>query len=204
MAFGDPYATVQDLETRLSKLDDGRFADLLDGASRAVEDFTGRQFNKDTGGAPVASARRFRPIDPTRVPVDDFHITTDLAIDVDGTAWPVTDVDPRPWDGIYKGMTGWPFFDLLAVDRRWSYSRRAKITVTAHWGWAAVPEGIRQATLDVAEVMSFGGGSSGVVRSQSIDGYSVSYSTPQLGTLATVPSELVKAEPYRRVKFGVA
>jgi hypothetical protein len=205
MAFGDPYANVLELGERLRKYDDDTFENLLDAASRAVETFTRRQFNKDTGETPVATARRFRAVDPERLPVDDFHTTTDLAIDVDGTAWDVADVDPRPWDGIVNGQTGWPYFNLIAVDRVWPPSRRAIIAVTAHWGWAAVPEGIRQATLDVAEVMSFGGGgASGVVRSESIDGYSASYSVPQLGSASSVPSELIKAVPYRRVRFGVA
>jgi hypothetical protein len=200
MALGDPYATVLDLETRLGRSDDGTFADLLDAASRAIEDFTRRQFNKVTS----ATARRFRARDPERLPVDDFYVTTNLAIDVDGVAWDVADVDPRPWDGIVDGQEGWPFFDLFAVDRTWPASRRAKITVTARWGWNAIPEGIVQATLDVAEVMSFSTSSSGVVRAEAIDGYSVSYSVPTLSGGAAIPRELVKAAPYRRSRFGVA
>lgn len=202
--LGDAYASVLELEGRLGRSDDGTFGFLLDAASRAVETFCRRQFNRDTSETPAATERRFRAIDPERVPVDDFHTTTDLAIEVNGTAWAVTDVDPRPWDGVYKGMTGWPFFDLIAIGRTFPFHRRAKVAVTAHWGWAAVPEGIRQATLDVAEMMSYGGGSSsGVVRSKAIDGYSVSYSVPEMGSGAT-PSEMAKAEPYRRVRFGIA
>lgn len=202
--IGDPYASVFELEERLGRADDGTFAFLLDAASRAVESFTGRQFNRDTGDTPTATERRFRAVDPERVPVDDFHTTTDLAIEVNGTVWAVTDVDPRPWDGVYRGMTGWPYFDLIAVGRSFPPGRRAKVAMTAHWGWAAVPEGIVQATLDVAEVMSFGGGSGGgVVRSKAIDGYSVSYSVPEMAS-SYAPPELAKAEPYRRVRFGVA
>jgi hypothetical protein len=200
MALGDSYATVLDLETRLSKSDDGTFEDLLDAASRAIEAFTRRQFNKVTS----ATARRFRALDPERLPVDDFYVTTNLAVVVDGTAWDVTDVDPRPWGGIHNGQTGWPFFDLIAVDRTWPPSRRALVTVTARWGWNAVPEGIRQATLDVAEVMSYGVSSSGVVRAEAIDGYSVSYSNPTMGAGSSVPTEFAKAVPYRRKRFGIA
>ena len=198
--YGDPYATVQDLEKRLGdKLDDGRYADLLDAASRAIEDFTGRQFNKDTSETPVATARKFKALDPSRLPVDDFHTDADLVINVDGTVWAVTDVELRPWNGIYKGMNGWPYSDLLAKSRRWPFKRYPVVTITAHWGWASVPEGIRQATLDVAEVISQGSG--GLIRSETMGPYSVSYSVPSAG--ATVPSELTKAEPYRRISFGV-
>jgi hypothetical protein len=200
-AIGDSYATIAELEQRLGKDDDGTFAALLDAASRAVESFTGRQFNRED----VASPRRFRAVDWHRLPVDDFHTVTDLAVEVDGAAWDVTDVDPRPWNGIVNGMTGWPFFDLLAISRHWPWSRRGLTTVTAQWGWAAVPEGIKQATLDVAAVMSFGSGSgSGQVRSESIDGYSVTFQVPELSTGDFVPSEMAKAAPYRRLRFGVA
>lgn len=197
--WGDSYATVQDLETRLGKSDDGTFADLLDAASRAIEDFTGRQFNKDTTEPPVATARRFVPVDPQRLPVDDFHTTTDLAIDVNGTAWVVADVDPRPWNGIYKGTTGWPYSDLFTVVKTWPPGRRPKVTITAHWGWAEVPEGIRQATLDVAEVISYGSGSE---TSETMGPYTYSVKVSQ--GVREPPPELSKAKPYRRVRFGVA
>jgi hypothetical protein len=202
MALGDAYATAAELEARTGRTDDGTFDALLDAASRRVEDFCRRQFNKVT----VASERRFLAVDPTRLPVDDFHTTTDLAVDVGGQAWDVADVDPRPWNGTVNGMAGWPYFDLFAVNRTWPWRRRPTITVTAQWGWDAVPEAIRQATLDVASVMVFGGSSGGPVKSEAIDGYSVSYSVPALGSEGSVsaPAELVKAVPYRRVRFGVA
>lgn len=198
--FGDPYATVQDLETRLGTLDDGRYADLLDAASRAIEDFCGRQFNKDTAVPPVATARRFVAVDPQRLPVDDFHTTTALLISVNGTPWVLADVDPRPFNGYHEGMSGWPYFDLLTVSKTWPSSRTPKVTVTAHWGWAAVPEAIRQATLDVAEVIS-SGSTSGMIRQETMGTYSVAYSVPTSGGEA--PPELQKAAPYRRLRFGV-
>jgi hypothetical protein len=197
--FGDPYATVQDLEARLNTLDDGRYLQLLNAASRAIEDYCGRQFNKDTQAIPVATPKRFVAVDPQRLPVDDFHTTTALAISVNGTAWTVPDVDPRPFNGTYRGMTGWPYFDLLSVAKTWPSGRRPKVTITAHWGWAAVPEAIRQATLDVAEVITSGSG--GTIRAETMGTYSVAYVVPQSGT--ETPPELQKAVPYRRLRFGV-
>lgn len=203
MALGDPYAQPPELEARLNRCNDGWFADVIDAASRAVEAFTRRQFNR----AEEASARRFRAVDPARLPVDDFHTTSGLVVAVDGVTWGSGDVDPRPWNGIVNGQPGWPFFDLFAVDRSWPWSRRATVTVTARWGWPAVPEGIRQATLDVATVMlaGVGGETSGPVRAESIDGYSVSYQVAELASGdGSVPPELRKAIPYRRRQWGVA
>jgi hypothetical protein len=104
-------------------------------------------------------------------------------------------------------MIDWPFSDLFAVRRHFPWSRRALITVTAQWGWAFVPAGIIEATLDVAEVMllSLTRGQAGAVGSETIGGYSVSYIAPdrKMGG-DDVPPELVKAIPFRRVRFGVA
>lgn len=205
MAFGDPYATVADFVTsaqrELSATEIASVSALLDAASRVVENFTGRQFNKGT----AVSARRFRAVDPQRLPVDDFYTTTGLAITANSTAWAVADVEARPWDGIYKGQPGWPFSELIAVSKIWpGPSRTPKVTITANWGWAAVPTAIKQATLDVAQMMFSSGGGPGVVQSLSVEDYRVSYASPGSGGTADVPSELMKAAPYRRVKFGVA
>jgi hypothetical protein len=201
VAIGDPYVFVAELELKLGKPDDGTYSDIASAASRAVELFTGRQFNRTE----TASPRSFRAVDGVRLPVDDFWTTTDLAVDVDGTAWNVADVDPRPWDGVHNGQPGWPFFDLFTVNGSWPYAtrgRRALVTVTAKWGWEAVPEPIRQATLDVAQDAQ--SGALGTVKSESLDGISVSYGSFQwkpsdlVGLVSGNPAAFVKATPYVR------
>jgi hypothetical protein len=206
MALGDPYATPDELEVRLGRDDDGSFERLLDAASRAVESFTRRQFNR--ADEYDLLPRRFRALDRTRVAVDDFHTLDDLVVEVNGSPWDVTRyIDARPWDGVVGGMVDWPYSDLFAVNRIFPWSRRALVTVTAWWGWAEVPSAIIEATLDVAEVMSLTmtNAQSGTIRSEAIGGYSISYALPQnLVGNGNVPAELVKAVPYRRKRFGVA
>ena len=205
--LGDPYATVEQLEARLGTTDPGTYARLLDAASRAVESFTRRQFNR--ADEYEVLPRRFRALDRIRVAVDDFHTLEDLAVEVDGVSWDVaTYIDARPWDGLLHGQVGWPYSDLFAINRTFPWSRRALITVTAYWGWAEVPAAIVEATLDVAEVMSLSltSGQAGAIRSESIGGYSISYASPTgvSAGVANVPPELVKAIPFRRKIFGVA
>lgn len=204
MALGDPYANIAELEVRLNKTDDGSFAALLDTASRAVEAFTGRQFNRSE----TASARRFRALDTERLPVDDFYTSTDLAVTVDGITWDLANIDPRPWDGIVNGQSGWPFFDLFAINRTWPWwQRRPTITVTARWGWAAVPEGVKQATLDGAELMANAAvGKVGPVNFEAIEGYSVRYQSTEFGVSKgdIVPPGMGSVTMYRRRRFGVA
>lgn len=202
MALGDPYGNVADLVGRLNVEDTSGFSDLLDQASRTVEGFTRRQFNKTTTPTP----RRFRPVDWRRLPVADFHTVTGLAVSIDGAALDVANVDPRPWNGIKNGITGWPFEDLIGVNYWWMPD--AELTVTAQWGWAAVPAAVKRATLDIAAAMYNSGGSSYPVQSVSIDGgggsYSESYQLPSAGNGTEVPPELVPLIPYRRKRFGVA
>lgn len=207
MALGDAYASVAELEARLGTSDDGTYAALLDAASRAVEAFTRRQFN-DAGSA---TARLYRAVDPWRLPTDDFHTTTGLVVATNGTNWDAASYETRPPNGVVNGQPGWPFSDLLAVNRTWpNYGRRSTVSVTAQWGWAAVPEAIKQTTLNVAASLpregAGGGGGGGQVASESIDGYSVSY-TKADGTSATAIVSLSTfslADPYRRKRFGVA
>lgn len=206
MALGAAYATVSELEARLGTSDDGTYAALLDAASRAVEQFTRRQFND----AESATERLYRAVDPWRLPVDDFSTTTGLVVSTDGTAWDADDYETRPINGVVNGQTGWAFTDLLAVNRTFPFrGRRSTISVTAQWGWAAVPEAIKQTTLNVAAALvnaGSGSGGGGQVRSESIDGYSVSYATDdgQSATAVVALSTFSLADPYRRKKFGVA
>lgn len=154
----------------------------------------------------METARRYRAIDCYRVPVDDFWDATNLGVEIDGTAVDLDTVDMRPWNGVVNGQPGWPFMDLFRINTTWPYKRRATIEVTAAWGWAAVPEGIKQATLNVAAAVASGGDSGGPVKSEAIDGYSVSYalSSGDMVTSLVALSTFSLAEPYRRKLFGVA
>lgn len=202
MALGDPYITVAELEAFLGKTDDGRFAQIVDAASRDVELFCHRQFNTDG----IVTARTYRPLDRWTVFTDDFHTTTDLVVETDDdndgtfeTTW-TTEFEVGPdGEGFVSGAGGWPFWTLAAVTSQfWPVRRRRTVQVTAQWGWAAVPSGIKEATLAVAAVLE-SKDQSGPIRSESIDGYSVSFvagsdaigSTERLGPFA-------KAAPYRR------
>jgi hypothetical protein len=202
MALGDPYAIPADLELRLGQTDDGSFTRLLDAASRAVESFTRRQFTQPDPATP----RRFRALDYERVAVDDFFTLDDLEVEVAGVAWDVdTYIDARPWDGILAGQIAWPYSDLFAINRMWPWARRAGITVTAQWGWLAVPSGIIEATLDNAEMMYLTryAAQAAATRSITLGGYTESFGLPVRSS--DVPPEMLKALPFRRRNvFGVA
>ncbi|HEX6968106.1 MAG TPA: hypothetical protein VF174_04730 [Micromonosporaceae bacterium] len=159
MALGDPYATRDELKARMDitdTADDDRLDDALAAASREIEAWCDRQFNKAT----VASARVFRPLSRWTVLVDDFHTTTDLVVATDtgddgtyATTWTAADYELEPVNGVVSGQSGWPYYRIRAVGSHEfpCGRRRHTVRVTAQWGWAAVPGPVKEACLIVAE-----------------------------------------------------
>lgn len=151
-----PYAEVADLKTRLEisvTTYDDQIEEVLGTASREIEGWCGRQFN-DAG---ATSARIYEPATCSRVEVDDFSTTTGLevATGIDGTfgtSWSASEWVLYPVNGIVGGLSGWPYRELVSVGGR-SFPvgyGRPTVQVTARWGWAQVPQPVKQATLIIA------------------------------------------------------
>ncbi len=163
MALGDKYATLAELKTRvavgneaaLSTTYDARLNNCLDTASRAIEKACGRQFNV----AASATARVYEPRSAYLVDVDDISTTSGLVVKTDtagdgtyATTVAAANYDLRPLNGVSDGETGWPYYQIVAINYTWPcYWQRAPIQVTATWGWAAVPSGVHEGCLILAE-----------------------------------------------------
>ncbi len=159
--MSDPYATVAELKSRMQitvNSDDTRLSEALNAASRDVDKHCRRTFNKDT----AATARIFKTDTPRLARVDDFHTTAGLVIQTDGdddgtfeTTWTAaeTDYELRPLNGVVEGESGWPFSRIYAVSTPTfpTTNKRSSLRVTAQWGWAAVPAGVKESTLILAE-----------------------------------------------------
>jgi hypothetical protein len=200
MAIGDPYAFPADLEVRTGRADDGTYAEKLAAASRDVERYCARQFNKET----VATARTFYPRNRFVVMVDDFHTAAGLLVATDTgddatfeTAWAAADYQAMPLGGLRDGVPGWPYDRLIAVESREfpCNTARPSVQVTAQWGWTQVPAAVKQATLAAAESQL--GKDAGPVVGESIDGYSVTYA--RTGS----DSPFYSLARYRRVVPGL-
>lgn len=158
MAIGDAYALLEELKARLDipaddTDHDDELQDRLDGASREVEQFCDRQFN-DAGSA---SARVYLPSSLWEVEVDDFHTTDGLVIKTGidgtfGTTWTSADYQLEPLNGVVAGVDGWPYNRIVAVGGLTFpiCGRRSTVEVTARWGWAEVPQPVKDATLILA------------------------------------------------------
>lgn len=157
MAISDPYVTADELAEYLGigdADDNGLLSAAAGAASQWVSRWCGRQFNKVT----VASARTYEPSTTTQVIVDDFHTLNDLEVRVDtgndGTfATTVTDFVVKPVNGIVDGEPGFPFWKIELSSGRFPCTTRPTVQVSAHWGWAEVPESVKRATLIVAAMI---------------------------------------------------
>lgn len=161
MALGDSYVDSTALAAYLG-IDDADDDSLLAVAGKVgsqwVNRHCGRQFNKTT----TASARVYRATSPRSLVVDDFHTTTDLVVKTDtadsgsyDTTWTASDYVLEPFNGVRDGETGFPYEKILTVEGLLfpCYGFRARVQVTAQWGWAAVPEPVTRAATIVAAMV---------------------------------------------------
>lgn len=160
MPLGDSYATRAELKRRLDNMTvttwDSDIDNALSVASRGIEKVCNRQFNVATS----ASARIYYPCNQARADVDDISTTVGLIVATDesdaalyATTWASTDYQLEPLNGIVDAESGWPYNRIRAVASRMfpTTTRRAPLQVTAKWGWTAVPAGVKEACLAVAE-----------------------------------------------------
>jgi hypothetical protein len=142
------YATLADYTATFSgvddNLDDLRIPTALDVASSDVDEWCQRSFVVASG----TSARTYRQTSTGLVMVDDFSTVTGLIVADDGGAALTINDDffvDRP------SVTSHPFCRLRFYPGRWpAPSWKPVLSVTAAWGWLAVPVQVKRATLLLA------------------------------------------------------
>lgn len=128
-------------------VDDTLIDAAREAASRAIDGYCRRRFYKDTS----ATARRFRSSSAEVLEIPDFWDTASLVVETDDnadgtfeTTWASTDyqVEPLNADALAR-----PWHTIVAIDRYiWpTEGLRARIRITAKWGWSAVPADVKQA-----------------------------------------------------------
>jgi hypothetical protein len=149
------YAAADDLAAFLRIHDDTEhpyLAGLLSSSTAAVDAFCGQSFQPAAGSATARTyAARFCDL----VSVAPISSTTDLVVETDtsgnGTfdvTWVATDYQLEPLDRNVAGLTDHPYTAIRAIAARYfPVDRQARVRVTARWGWATIPDSIRDATL---------------------------------------------------------
>lgn len=131
--------------------DDDRLEVAAAAATSAIVRYCGRSFATTTSAS--ASARTYRAKSPRLVITDDFWTTSALVVKVDetdagtyGTTLTLnTDYIVEPLNGIEDGLTV-PYRKIRATS--WQFSTCStfpSVQVTAAWGWASVPDEVKQA-----------------------------------------------------------
>lgn len=176
------YATLGDLRSYFGvndQIDDEQLTIALSATETMINGYCGRSFS---AAGTATTARVFAASDAGMVPVNDA--TTVATVETyDGdtwTAWTTDDYQCEPLNGVQFGLD-WPTTHIRAVgDYAFPVTDRAWVRVTAAWGWTAVPDVVKQATLLQASritkrrdsVLGFAGGpETGLIRvGRSIDG----------------------------------
>jgi hypothetical protein len=126
----------------------------LTAAARGIDAYCGslHGFSLDA----TATARVYRPVgrtvcerDGERLIVDEIGSLTGLVVEIGtagGSIWtPVTDYETAPDNAIADGR---PITSLRRLLLSWSNGdRRARVRVTARWGWPSVPDVVAEACL---------------------------------------------------------
>lgn len=145
------YADIAALAERLGladTIDNGLLAGALSAAESSVNLWCNRSF-----AVPAAVTTRLYAGWGTEVLVDDIATTTGLVVLDNTTTVNNADLVLDPANGVGPdGNTGWPYWRLRFADgHAWSVDGlKRTVSVTAKFGWAAVPENVRMATLVLA------------------------------------------------------
>jgi hypothetical protein len=157
--IGQPYVNIAEFKSYLVGQEnanftgqDGQFDDAINTASREIDTYCARQFNR----AEVATAREYEPDSSYWCYVDDFWTTDDLVIKLDtsgngtfSTTLTSSQYELSPANGVVDGMTGWPFYKIRLLSGLYFpclYNGRSRVLqVTAKWGWADIPAPVKSA-----------------------------------------------------------
>ena len=204
MTLTNCYATLDELSDVLGIEDadgDARMEAALNAASRQIDAHTGRRFWQDA----TVVTRTYHADDEYFVEVDDISTTTGLIVKTDTTAdgtfattlTITTDFVLGPLNAANE-VPARPFENITAVGN-YSFpmvNRRAGVSVTAKFGWAAVPDDVAQACLVQAKNLY-------KAPAGTLAGYQMSSGD---GIVTRIPGldgvAIALLERYRRVRVG--
>lgn len=159
MPWSPDYVELDDVKHALRITDDEDDVELgaaITAASRAIDDYTHRQFGKTD----AAEIRIYPDVEaggeswerPGVLEIDDLASTTGIAIGVDeandGTYSTVYTLgtEARLWP-LNAQVAGRPWTELRTLGSRRFPRQAGAVRIEAQWGWAAVPALVKQACM---------------------------------------------------------
>ena len=160
-ALGQLYCSVEELKSRLGigdTADDFEITLAVQAACRSVDEICGRYFWRGT------DTRTYVPSSIYRQDIDDLVSVTTLKMDRDGdgvyeeTWTPGTDYQLEVAPGRYNVSARgeqWPYTGFTIIGPKfipvvWPWSHQDRIQVAGVFGWPAVPQTVKQASLIAA------------------------------------------------------
>lgn len=150
MTITNGYTTLAAIKTQkdissVDAADDSLIERIIEGASRYIDNATGRRFYTTTND----ETRTFTAVNGRRCYVDDLISITTLKTDDIGsrtypTTWATTDYDLLPANA---ALVGWPYMYLEAVDfGRYSFPQYRKgVQIVGKFGFPACPADVELA-----------------------------------------------------------
>lgn len=156
MAITNGYCSLAEVKAALritDATDDTLLENAVEAASRRIDGETSRRFYQDAS----TSARTFAASRPDLLTIDDVSTLTGLVVKIDDDAdgsYETTlaigvDFQIEPTNAIVQGQ---PVRVIRALDTGLPVAAngRTLVEVTARWGWPAVPDAVREATVLLA------------------------------------------------------
>jgi hypothetical protein len=149
MAWAPDYVTTDELREYIAGDNDDPVDDVYlalgkSAASRAIDHACNRQFGNVPAELRIYEARPDYTTGYWCVDVDDFQSAAGLVVTVDGTA--ITAFDKAPLNAAPMGRP-WTRIEFTADSEAYPTLPPHRVDVVAPWGWAAVHDTIKQATL---------------------------------------------------------
>jgi hypothetical protein len=208
--MANQYATSAEAIARNPSLANVDLIELdaaLEAASRWIDGYCGRKFWLDPVDTPTI--RVFTARDPYVLDLGEHEIgsLTGVVVKTDsGAGTYATTVTAsayvlEPVNAPYATAGARPYTSIRGISTAWpltysNWARQDLVQVTARYGWPSIPPAVRDVclALTTVEVENPTG-----VRSEAIDGYSVSYSRELLGGDNQATGVIrAKLAPYRR------
>jgi hypothetical protein len=195
------YATAAELAARYPTLTwDSLDAAEIDAELSAASSWIDGHCNRTFAAEGSVTVRYFVTQDRYTIDLGPYEISTTDGVVIatdDGAGTYSTTVSAsayvlEPVNAVYASPDPRPFTSVRAIGTTWPYAvtaneRQERIKITAKYGWPAVPEPVKRACLTLA-ANAFENPSG--VRSEAIDGYSVTYMTAA-GMEIGVPASVV-------------
>lgn len=148
-----PVATLKAWRRDETTANDDLITEAINAAETGIDNALKRKMIVVTAGAPGLSARVYAPMASEVLFIDDCTEVT--AVVENGTTLTVgTDYQLEPLNGLSEAGESMPYYRIKRHGRCWyTDDGKATVSVTARWGWSAIPPQVVESCKVIADEM---------------------------------------------------